>query len=47
MSYNQLVIADEIIKASKTLKNGKFTAKDLISNEIIKYGIPILVDPYY
>ena len=44
-SYNEPIGANEILAAVKTLKNGKSTASDLISNEMIKYGFPLLLEP--
>ena len=35
----------EILKAVKTLKNGKSSALDTVSNEMIKYGISALIKP--
>ncbi|VDI81223.1 Hypothetical predicted protein [Mytilus galloprovincialis] len=32
------ITTDEIIKSIKALKNGKSTAMDLVSNEVLKYG---------
>ena len=34
-------------KAVKSLKNGKASASDLISNEMIKYGMPVLLKPLH
>ena len=43
--YNNPITSDEVLKAVKSLKNGKSTSTDLISNEMIKTGMPILVTP--
>jgi hypothetical protein len=34
-----------ILEAVKTLKNGKSAAGNLLSNEMIKYGFPVLIEP--
>ena len=43
--FNQSITGIEIIEAIKSLKNGKSSAKDLISNEMVKHGMPILLEP--
>ena len=43
--YDDPITKDEIMKAVKTLKNGKSTSSDLISNEMLKYGIHQLKEP--
>jgi hypothetical protein len=44
-TFNEPFQPNEILKAVKTLKNGKSAAGDLISNEMIKYGFPVLIEP--
>ena len=44
---NNEISKEEILKAVKTLKNGKAAGTDFISNEMIKSGIPILVNPLH
>ena len=36
--FNQEINTDEIIKAIRTLRNGKSTSSDLIANEMLKNG---------
>ena len=36
-----------ILKAVESFVNGKASATDLISNEMIKYGIPVLLKPLH
>ena len=43
--YDEPITQEEIIKAVKTLKNGKATSSDLISNEMLKHGTPQLLEP--
>jgi hypothetical protein len=43
-TFNEPFQPNEILKAVKTLKNGKSAAGDLISNEMIKYGFPVLIE---
>lgn len=43
--YDDPIKPEEITKAIKTLKNGKSTANDLISNEMLKHGTPQLLEP--
>ena len=42
---NNSIKVDEILKAVKSLKNGKSAGADCISNEMIKNGIPVLLEP--
>jgi hypothetical protein len=44
-TFNEPFQPNEILKAVKTLKNGKSAAGDLISNEMINYGFPVLIEP--
>ena len=39
------ITTDEIIKSIKALKNGKSTAMDLVSNEMLKYGGQAILNP--
>ena len=43
--FDEPINKEEIMKAIKTLKNGKSTSSDLISNEMLKYGIHQLIEP--
>jgi hypothetical protein len=43
MSLNVPIKSDEILKAIKTLKNGKSATIDSVSNEMIKYGMALLL----
>jgi hypothetical protein len=43
--FNVPIKSDEILKVIKTLKNGKSAAIDSVSNEMIKYGMPLLLEP--
>ena len=45
MTFEVMTQPNEILKAAKALKNGKSAAGDLISNEMIKYGFPVLIEP--
>ena len=44
-NLNNLINTKEILKAVKTLKNGKSAGIDCISNEMIKSGIQVLLNP--
>ena len=43
--FNDKISPEEIINTIKSLKNGKSTAADMISNEMLKYGKETLVKP--
>jgi hypothetical protein len=43
--FNVPIKSDEILKAIKTLKNGKSATIDSVSYEMIKYGMPLLLEP--
>ena len=45
MTFEVMTQPNEILKAAKALKNGKSAAGDLISNEMIKHGFPVLIEP--
>jgi hypothetical protein len=38
---------DEILKAVHSLKNGKSASADLISNEMLKKAVPVLIKPLH
>ena len=40
--FNEPFQPNEILQAAKAHKNGK---SDLISNEMIRYGFPVLIEP--
>lgn len=42
---NNEITVDEILKADHSLKNGKSASADLISNEILKKAVPVLLKP--
>ena len=42
---NKRIDSKEICTAIKSLKNGKSTSNDLISNEMLKYGGPYIIKP--
>ena len=44
-NLNNKITVDEIMKAIKNLKNGKSAGADLISNEMIKSGTQVLINP--
>ena len=46
-NLNGPILEKEIIKAVRGLKNGKACASDLIANEMIKYGMPVLLKPLH
>lgn len=43
-TFNEPFQPNDILKAVKTHKNGKSAVEDLISNEMIKYGFPVLIE---
>ena len=45
IEFNSPISEEEIVKVVKSLKNGKASASDFISNEMIKYGISVLLKP--
>ena len=46
-NLNGPILEKEIIKAVRGLKNGKACVSDLIANEMIKYGMPVLLKPLH
>ena len=45
--FNTPLSEEEILKAVKTLNNGKASASDCVSNEMIKHGMPVLLKPLH
>jgi hypothetical protein len=44
---NNEITVDEILKAVHLLKNGKSASADLISNEMLKKAVPVLLKPLH
>ena len=44
---NNEITVDEILKAVYSLKNGKSASADLISNEMLKKAVPVLIKPLH
>ena len=42
---NNEISTDEIIEAIRLIRNGKTASTDLISNEMLKNAVPILIKP--
>ena len=42
---NKEISTDEILEAIQSIRNGKSAFSDMISNEMLKYAIPILLKP--
>jgi hypothetical protein len=42
---NNEISTDEIIEAIRSIRNGKTASTDLISNEMLKNAVPILIKP--
>jgi hypothetical protein len=42
---NNEISTDEIIEAIRSIRNGKTASTDLISNEMLKDAVPILIKP--
>lgn len=44
-NLNNEISTDEIIEAIRTIRNGKSASADMISNEMLKNAVPILIKP--
>lgn len=42
---NKEISTDEILEAIQSIRNGKSASSDMISNEMLKYAVPILLKP--